>query len=190
MSKLIPVGLSNRHIHLSAEDLKVLFGEDHTLTKFKDLSQPGQYAADEKVDLVGPKGTIKGVRILGPVRSESQVEISLTDSFSLGVKAPIANSGELENSAGCTLVGPKGEVTLEKGVIVAARHIHMHTSDAAEFGVTDKQVVSVKVEGPRATTFHNVVVRAREDFALELHLDTDEGNAAALRNGVTCELIK
>lgn len=190
MSKLIPVGISNRHVHLSEADLKVLFGENHTLTKFKDLSQPGQYAADEKIDVVGTKGTIKGVRVLGPVRSESQVEISLTDSFSLGVKAPISNSGELEGSAGCTLVGPNGEVTLEKGVIVAARHIHMHTSDAADFGVADKDVVSVKVSGPRATVFENVVVRVREDFALELHVDTDEGNAAALRNGTTCELVK
>jgi putative phosphotransacetylase len=191
MSKMmVPVGLSNKHIHLSQEDLNILFGEGFELSKMKDLSQPGQYAANEKVDVVGPKGTLKGIRILGPVRKETQVEISLTDSFVLGVNPPIKDSGDLLDSPGAKIVGPNGEVVIDRGVIVASRHIHMHTTDAENFGLADKDIVSVKVEGKRGLVFDNVLVRAHKDFALEMHLDIDEGNAAGLKNGSMVEILK
>jgi putative phosphotransacetylase len=188
--KMVPVGLSNRHIHLSQADLDVLFGEGYELTKFKDLSQPGQYAANEKVDVVGAKGTLKGVRILGPVRKETQIEVSLADGFVLGVNPPVRDSGDLIDSPGVKVVGPKGEVVIEKGVIAAARHIHMHTSDAENFGVVDKDIVSVKVEGKRGLVFDNVLVRVHKEYALEMHVDVEEGNAAGLKNGTMVELIK
>jgi putative phosphotransacetylase len=188
--KMLPVGLSNRHIHVSQADLDVLFGKGYELKKFKDLSQPGQYAAEEKVDIVGTKGTLKGVRILGPVRKETQIEISLADGFVLGVNPPVRDSGDLIDSPGAKVVGPMGEVVLEKGVIAAARHIHMHTSDAENFGVVDKEVVSVKVEGKRGLVFDNVLVRVNKEYALEMHVDVEEGNAAGLKNGTMVELIK
>lgn len=188
--KVIPVGLSNRHIHLTKEHLDILFGEGYELTKMKDLSQPGQYAANEKVDVVGPKGTLKGVRILGPTRKETQIEVSLTDSFVLGVTPPVRDSGDLTDSPGSKIIGPKGEVTIDKGIIAAARHIHMHTSDAENFGVTDKEIVSVKVEGKRGLVFDNVLVRVHKEYALEMHVDIDEGNAAGLKNGSMIELLK
>jgi putative phosphotransacetylase len=188
--KVVPVGLSNRHIHLTKEHLDILFGAGYELTKMKDLSQPGQYAANQKVDIVGPKGTLKGVRILGPTRKETQIEISLTDSFVLGVTPPVRDSGDLADSPGSKIIGPKGEVTIDKGVIAAARHIHMHTSDAENFGVADKEIVSVKVEGKRGLVFDNVLVRVHKDYALEMHVDIDEGNAAGLKNGSMVELLK
>ncbi|MBZ9686589.1 phosphate propanoyltransferase [Clostridium estertheticum] len=187
---MVPVGLSNRHIHLSKEHLELLFGEGYELKKSKDLSQPGQYAAEEKVDVVGTKGTFKGIRILGPVRKETQVEISLADGFVLGVNPPISNSGNLIDSPGVKVVGPKGEIIIEKGVIAAARHIHMHTSDAENFGVVDKEVVSVKVEGKRGLVFDNVLIRVNKEYALEMHVDIEEGNAAGLKNGLMVELLK
>lgn len=190
MKKTLPIAMSNRHIHLSQKDLDILFGEGYELTKFKDLSQPGQYACEEKVDTVGPKGTIKGVRILGPVRGESQYEVSVSDAFGLGVKPVIRNSGDIEDTPGVKLVGPKGEVELDKGVIVAARHIHMHTSDAEEFDVKDKDIVSIKVDGPRGLTFDNVLVRVSDKFALEMHVDIEEGNASGIKNGDMVELVK
>ncbi|WP_024621995.1 phosphate propanoyltransferase [Metaclostridioides mangenotii] len=185
----LPIALSNRHIHLSQNDIDVLFGKGHQLTEFKPLSQPGQYACEEKVDLVGPKGTIKGVRVLGPARPKTQLEVSLADGFSLGVKAPIKESGDLAGSPGVKLVGPAGEVDLAEGVIVAARHIHMSTADAEKFGVKDKQIVKIKTSGPRALVFENVLVRVSDKFNLEMHVDLDEGNAAAVRNGDLVELI-
>jgi putative phosphotransacetylase len=188
--KMLPVGLSNRHIHVSQADLDVLFGQGYELKKFKDLSQPGQYAAEEKVDIVGTKGTLKGVRILGPVRKETQIEISLADGFVLGVNPPVRDSGDLIDSPGAKVVGPMGEVVIEKGVIAASRHIHMHTSDAENFGVVDKEVVSVKVEGKRGLVFDNVLVRVNKEYALEMHVDVEEGNAAGLKNGTMVELIK
>lgn len=190
MEKTLPVGLSNRHIHVSQKDLDILFGEGYELTKFKDLSQPGQYACEEKVDVVGPKGTLKGVRILGPVRSNTQFELSVSDAFALGVKPIVRNSGDIADTPGAKLVGPKGEVEIESGIIVAARHIHMHTSDAEKFGVADNDIVNVRVKGPRGLTFENVLVRAHKDFALEMHVDIEEGNACGLRNGDLVELIK
>ncbi|GAB6084907.1 phosphate propanoyltransferase [Alkaliphilus crotonatoxidans] len=187
---MIPVGISNRHLHLSAEDIETLFGNDYELTKFKDLSQPGQYAAEEKVDLVGPKGTLKGVRVLGPARKQTQVEISLTDSFALGVKSPVRDSGDLKGSPGVKIVGPKGQVEIPEGVIIAGRHIHMHTDDAAKFNVVDKDRVMVRTFGERSVVFENVLVRVHETYALEMHVDVDEGNAAALKNGDMVEIIK
>ncbi|AOT68478.1 phosphate propanoyltransferase [Geosporobacter ferrireducens] len=189
-NNMIPVGLSNRHLHLSKEHIDILFGEGYALTIMKDLSQPGQYAANEKVDIVGPKGTLKGVRVLGPARGSTQIEISLTDGFVLGVTPPVRDSGDLVNSPGAKIVGPKGEVTIESGIIAAARHIHMHTSDAEKFNVVDKEVVSVKVDGKRGLVFNNVLVRVHPTYALEMHVDIDEGNAAGLKNGELVELIK
>ncbi|PAB59222.1 phosphate propanoyltransferase [Anaeromicrobium sediminis] len=191
MSKFyVPVGLSNRHIHLSKKDVEALFGEGYELTRFKDLAQPGQYAAAEKVDMVGPKGTIKGVRVLGPVRKDTQIEISLADGFVLGVKPPVRDSGDIEGSPGVKIVGPKGEVTIDKGVIAAARHIHMHTSDAEAIGVSDRDLVKVKVEGKRGLIFENVLARVHEEFKLEFHVDIEEGNAAGIKNGQELEIIK
>lgn len=190
MKTKLPIALSNKHVHLSQEDLNVLFGEGYELTKFKDLSQPGQYACEEKVDVVGPKGTLKGVRILGPVRPDTQFELSISDAFALGVKPVVRNSGDIADTPGAKLVGPKGEVEIDKGIIVAARHIHMHTKDGEEFGVADKDVVSVRVSGPRGLVFDNVLVRVHENFALEMHVDIEEGNAAGVRNGDIVELIK
>jgi len=190
MKNQLPIAMSNRHIHLSTDDLKILFGEGYELTKKKDLSQPGQYAAEEKVDVVGPKGTLKGIRVLGPVRSNTQIEISKTDSFSLGIFPPVRDSGDIEETPGAKIVGPKGEIEITKGVIIASRHIHMHPNDAKEFGLKDKDRVQVNVKGERGLTYDNVLVRVREDFALEMHVDIDEGNAAGVKNGDLVEIIK
>ena len=185
----LTVGLSNKHIHLSKADVEALFGAGYELTELKPLAQPGQYACNEKVDLVGPKGTIKGVRVLGPTRPNTQVEISLADGFTLGVKAPIRESGDIEGTPGLKLVGPAGEVEMTEGVIVAARHIHMTLADAKAFGVVDKQMVKVRTTGQRGLIFENVLVRANDGYALEMHVDVEEGNAAGLRNGDEVELI-
>lgn len=190
MSFQVTVGLSNKHVHLSKEHINILFGEGHELTPIKDLSQPGQFACDEKVDLVGPKRTIKGVRILGPARKETQVEISLSDGFTLGLtEVPVRDSGKTEGTPGIKLVGPCGEVELEKGVIAASRHIHMHTTDAEKYGLKDKDIVSVKVGGPRGLIFENVLIRVNAEYALDMHLDVEEGNAAGLANGDAVEVI-
>jgi putative phosphotransacetylase len=184
------VGLSNRHVHLSKDHIDILFGEGHELTPIKDLSQPGQFACDEKVDLVGPKRTIQGVRILGPARKETQVEISLSDGFTLGLEdVPVRDSGKIDGTPGLKLVGPKGEVVLDKGVIAAARHLHMHTSDAEKYGLKDKDLVQVKVGGPRGLVFDNVLVRVNDEYALDMHVDIEEGNAAGLKNGDEIEVI-
>ncbi|MFA9422807.1 MAG: phosphate propanoyltransferase [Sedimentibacter sp.] len=190
MNFQVTVGLSNKHVHLSKEHINILFGEGHELTPIKELSQPGQFACDEKVDLVGPKRTIKGVRILGPARKETQVEISLADGFTLGLKeVPVRDSGKTDGTPGIKLVGPNGEVDLEKGVIAASRHIHMHTTDAEKYGLKDKDIVSVKVGGPRGLIFENVLIRVNEEYALDMHLDVEEGNAAGLANGDVVDVI-
>ncbi len=160
------------------------------MTKWRDLSQPGQFACEEKVTLVGPRGVIENVRVLGPARKQSQVEISITDSFKLGVQAPIRDSGDLQGSAGITMVGPAGSVTLKEGCIVAARHIHMHTTDARRFGVKDGDRVNVKATGPRGVVFSQVLIRVSENYRLEMHLDVDEANAAALKNGDKVEIVQ
>lgn len=189
MEKLVQVNMSNKHVHVSREHLAILFGEGHELTSTKPLSQPGQYACEEKVDIVGPKSTLKGVRILGPVRAETQVEISVFDARTLGVEAVVRASGNTDNTPGCTIVGPNGQITIDKGLIVAARHIHMHTEDAQKFGLKDKDIVKVKVGEVRALVFENVVVRVSPDYALDMHIDIEEGNAAGIKNGDMGEMI-
>lgn len=187
----IMVETSARHVHLSQKDLETLFGADAKLTNKKDLSQPGQFACFERVDVVGPKSEIKGVSILGPTRPATQVELALTDARKIGIVAPIRESGDIDGTPGCKLVGPKGEVEIPCGVIAAKRHIHMTPESAAEYGVTDKQVVSVKVGGPgRELIFGDVVVRVSPKFAPAMHIDTDESNAAGLPGTVDGEIIK
>jgi putative phosphotransacetylase len=183
MEKKIPVGVSARHIHLSQEHVELLFGHGYQLTEFKPLSQPGQYAANETVAVIGPKGSFPKVRILGPARKATQLEVSRTDSFALGVKAPVRESGDIAGSAGITIKGPAGEITIEEGVIIAARHIHFHTSDADKWGITDKQKLRVAVGGERGVIFEQVIARVSPDFALDMHIDTDEANAAGINNG-------
>ena len=191
MAKTFIVETSARHVHLSEADFKVLFGENATLTKKKDLSQPGQYACEERVTVKGTKKDLPGVSILGPFRKESQVELSATDARSIGLGIAIRESGVLDGTPGCTLVGPAGEVTLEKGVIVAKRHIHATVADAKELGVVDKEIVSVKVNTPeRSLIFGDVVVRVNDTYALAMHIDTDESNAAGMVPGVMGEIVK
>src|SRR5690554_5734893 len=189
MSYKVPVGLSNKHLHLSAVDLEKLFGEGYELTPFKDLKQPGQYAAEEKVDVVGPKGTLKGVRILGPVRPETQVELAMTDTRAIGIDAPIRESGKLAGTPGVKLVGPAGEIDIDFGAIVALRHVHLSVDQAKEAGVKDKQMISIKFGGERGLVFDNILVRSGEGHNAEIHLDTDEGNAAGLKSGDLGEII-
>ena len=191
MGKQFIVETSARHVHVTQEALEILFGKGYELHPKKYLSQPGQFASEEQVDVVGPKNTLKRVRILGPVRSATQVELSLTDARSIGVTAPVRESGDIAGSGACKLVGPCGEVEVKEGVIAAKRHIHMTPADAEEFGVKDKDVVSVKIDSNgRALTFGDVVVRVSEKFSLAMHIDTDESNAACAVNGTMGELIK
>ena len=191
MSQFI-VETSARHVHVTQETLEILFGAGHTLTPTKYLSQPGQFASEEQVDVVGPKNTLKRVRILGPVRPENQVELALTDARAIGVTAPVRESGDVAGSGACKLVGPCGEVELKEGVIAAKRHIHMTPEDAEVFNVKDKDVVSVKVIPPvegRALIFGDVVVRVSPKYALAMHIDTDESNAACAVNGTMGEIV-
>ena len=186
----ITVETSARHVHLSAEDLKILFGEGHKLTSIKDLSQPGQFACEERVTIVGPKNTIKNVIILGPERPATQVEVSQTDARNLGIAAPVRESGDLAGSPGCKLIGPAGEVEISAGVVVAKRHIHMRPEDAEKFGVADKQIVQVKVNtGGRALIFGDVVARVNANFMPYMHIDTDESNACGAAGNVDGEII-
>ena len=178
MAKVL-VETSARHVHVSKEDLEVLFGAGYELTKKKDLSQPGQYACEERVAVVGAKGQFPAVSILGPTRPSSQVELSATDARSIGVDIAIKESGDISGTPGCKIVGPNGEIELKEGVIVAKRHIHMTTADAEKFGVKDKDIVSVKaVSDTRSCTFDDVVIRVNDNFAVAMHIDTDESNAA------------
>lgn len=182
---------SARHVHLTEEHIETLFGKGHTLTHKKDLSQPGQFACEERVTVVGTKKELSGVSILGPARSATQVELSLTDARSIGVNAPIRESGDIAGSGACKLVGPCGEVEISEGVIAAKRHIHTTPEIAKEWGVCDKQVVSVKVNSDgRSTIFGDVVVRVSEKFAPAMHIDTDESNAACCAPGMMVEIIK
>lgn len=187
----IPVGISGRHIHLSKEHLEILFGKGYELTKFRELSQPGQYAAEEKVDIISPEGReIKGVRILGPTRNETQLEVSHSDARRARLTAPVRSSGDIKGSGACTIKGPKGEVKIDEGVIVADRHIHFSPEDAEKFGVKDRQIVSIKVGGVKPGILGNVLCRVHESFKLDCHLDTDDGSAFLLNNGDLVELIK
>ncbi len=190
MKKSVLVEISARHVHVSEADLEVLFGKGYALTPKKDLSQPGQYACEERVTIVGPKKELAGVSILGPCRKDTQVELSLTDARSIGVKAEIRESGDIEGTQGCKLVGPCGEVEIPCGVIAAKRHIHMTPEDAENYGIVDKQIVSVKIptEG-RALVFDDVVARVSPSYKLAMHLDTDEANAAAIPGSIEGEII-
>ncbi len=191
MANKVLVETSARHIHVSQEHLEILFGKGATLTNKKDLSQPGQYACSERLTVVGPKRELAGVTILGPVRPATQVEISLTDARSIGVAAPIRESGDTKGSAPCKLIGPCGEVELEEGVIVAKRHVHLTPEAAAEFGVADKEIVGLKLtSADRSAILGDVVIRVNANFAPAAHLDTDEANAAGLSGEVYGEIVK
>ena len=188
----IPVGISNRHIHLSREDLETLFGKGYELTPIKDLSQPGQYACKETLTLIGPSmRPIENVRVLGPLRKSSQVEISMTDSFVLKVKPPVRESGKTQGSASITIIGPKGIVSLKEGCIIANRHIHMSPADAQKFGVKDGDYINVDAfGGTRKTRWYDVQIRVHEQFRLEMHVDTDDANAVGFKNGSTVTVAK
>ncbi len=187
----VPVGVSNRHIHLTREHVEILFGKGYQLTKIKDLSQPGQFACKEQLTIVGPSmRAIEGVRVLGPERKRSQVEISRTDSFTLKVNPPVRESGDLDGSAPITIIGPKGIVTLDEGCIIANRHIHMSEDEGKAFGVTDGEYCDVELYGERRSLFYDVQIRVHKDFRLEMHIDTDDANAAGVGNGAKVKLIK
>lgn len=187
--KQVPIGVSARHIHLCKDHINLLFGAGYELKVLKDLSQPGQYAAEETVAVIGPKGRFDKVRILGPARGKSQLEVSRTDAFGLGLNPPVRESGNIADTPGIKVVGPAGEVDLAEGVIVAARHIHFHTDDAARWGIADKQRLTVRVNGERPLIFEDVVARISDQFALDMHIDTDEANAAGVKTGEHAELI-
>ena len=190
MGYKVKVGISNKHLHLSQEHLEILFGKGAELTVKKELGQPGQFAAEECVDIVGPKKTLAHVRVLGPVRKETQVELALTDARTIGIKAPVRESGKLEGTPGCKLVGPCGEVELDHGVIAAMRHVHLSAAQAEDAGVVDKEIVMLKVEGERGLVFDNVLIRSGAGHEAEVHFDTDEGNAAGVGNDAIVEIIK
>ena len=184
------VEASGRHVHLSRKELDALFGTGYELTKAKDLSQPGQYASKERLTVVGPKGAFHNVVILGPVRKESQVEVSLTDCLQLGVKAPIRESGDIEGTPGIVLVNGDKSVSLDKGLIVAKRHVHMTPEDAEKMGVKNHDIVKVKVEGARPLVFDDVVIRVSPKFATYMHIDYDEANACGFSKGIRGRIIK
>lgn len=186
----IEVEASGRHIHLSRKDINALFGKGYNLTKLKDLSQPGQYACAERVTISGPKGELKNVIVLGPERKETQVEVSLTDCSSLGLKAPIKQSGDLTNTLGVTVSTEKGSITLEKGLMAAKRHVHMTPDDAKKFNVFDNEVVQVKIFGQRPLIFDDVIIRVNENFKTFMHIDYDEANACGFSKGCLARIIK
>lgn len=191
MGNGVLIETSARHVHVSEADLKVLFGENAKLTFKKALSQPGQFACEERVTIVGPKKSIANVSILGPARNATQVELSATDARSIGVDIAIRESGDLKGTPGCKIVGPCGEVELTEGVIVAKRHIHITPEDAVEMNLSDKEIVSVKVVNEyRSIVFGDVVVRVRSDFSKAMHIDTDESNAGCIAPGTIGEIIK
>lgn len=189
MNKIL-IETSARHVHLTKEHIEILFGAGYELTVKKELSQPGQFACNERVDLIGPKKELKNVSILGPARSATQVEISATDARTLGVDCVVRESGDIASTPGCKIVGPKGEIEIKEGVIVAKRHIHLTPEAAAEFGVSDKQIVRVKVDSTgRALIFDDVVIRVSAKFAPAMHIDTDESNAGLVAPGTMGEVL-
>lgn len=186
----VPAAVSNRHIHLSQDALDALFGKGYALKPFKQLSQPGQYACEEKLTFVGPKSKFDGIRILGPVRPATQVEISLTDAYGLGIKPVVRMSGDISNTPGGKLIGPNGEYTLSCGVIVSQSHLHASKEQAAWYGLKDGDRINVRKRGVRTVVFENIPVRAGDTHSLELHFDTDEANAALIGNGDLLELVR
>ena len=191
MSNKVLVETSARHVHITEEQIEILFGKGAKLTQKKDLSQPGQYACEERVTIVGPKKPIANVIILGPARSKAQVEVSFTDARTLGIEAPVRESGDVAGTPGCKIVGPCGEIDLSEGVIIAKRHVHLDPATAKQFGVSDKQIVSLKIDNGlgRSTVYGDLVVRVNENFAPAVHLDTDESNAACAFGKCYGELI-
>ncbi|MCG1013017.1 phosphate propanoyltransferase [Tepidanaerobacter sp. GT38] len=185
----IIVNVSARHVHLSQEHLEILFGKNHTLTPIRELMQPGEFAAKETVMIIGPKGVIQNVRVLGPLRSKTQVEISKTDGYTLGIDAPVRESGNVQNTPGCVLVGPMGAIRLEQGVICALRHVHMPDDIAKKWNLRNNQFVKVATCGDRKVIFDKVLVRVSPKFVLEMHLDTDEANASGVKSGDKVYLI-
>lgn len=186
----VPAAISARHAHLCEKDIESLFGKGHILKKMRDLNQPGQYACEERLTLLGPKGSIHKIRVLGPARGATQVEISQTDCFAAGLPPVVRMSGDYSGTPGGTLVGPAGEVNLTQGVMVSARHLHLSEEEAGWFGLEAGDLVSAKCEGPRPVIFGNIAVRVGKGHSLELHIDTDEANAAAMTCGELFELIK
>ncbi|WP_277998821.1 phosphate propanoyltransferase [Moorella sulfitireducens (nom. illeg.)] len=186
----VPVGVSGRHIHLCREDLDALFGPGYELAVYRQLSQPGEFAARETVTIVGPRGVLEGVRVLGPVRTYSQVEIAMTDGFRLGIRPPVRQSGDLDGTPGIAVVGPAGALNLRRGVILAARHIHMGEEQARTLNLSDEQPVRVWVPGIRGMILDNVIIRTSPHSCLELHLDTDEANAALLSGGDKVKILR
>ena len=191
MSNKVLVETSARHVHITEEKIEILFGAGAKLTHKKDLSQPGQYACEERVTIVGPKKPIANVIILGPARGKAQVEVSFTDARALGIEAPVRESGDVAGTPGCKLVGPCGEIELSEGVIIAKRHVHLDPATAEQFGLSDKQIVSLKIDNGlgRSTVYGDLVVRVNENFAPAVHLDTDESNAACAFGKCYGELI-
>ena len=191
MSNKVLVETSARHVHITEEQIEILFGAGAKLTHKKDLSQPGQYACEERVTIVGPKKPIANVIILGPARGKAQVEVSFTDARTLGIEAPVRESGDVGGTPGCKLVGPCGEIELSEGVIIAKRHVHLDPATAEKFGLSDKQIVSLKIDNGlgRSTVYGDLVVRVNENFAPAVHLDTDESNAACAFGKCYGELI-
>ncbi|MDR2162756.1 MAG: phosphate propanoyltransferase [Clostridiales Family XIII bacterium] len=190
MGYKVGIGVSNKHLHLSEEHLAALFGAGYALTPYKELVQPGQYAAEEKVDIVGPKGAIKGLRIIGPTRSQTQVELSVTDARGMGLSPPVVESGHLSGTPGVKVIGPVGEVDLNEGVMIALRHIHLNPRQAEDAGLKDHDLVDVATYGGRPLIFQDVVIRAGDAHEREFHIDTDEANAAGLASGDEVEVIR
>ncbi|MGB4586176.1 MAG: phosphate propanoyltransferase [Rectinemataceae bacterium] len=191
MKTMLPIARSDIHVHLTREDVEVLFGKSYTLTHVRELTVPGNFACAETVEVVGPKGSIKGAVVVAPTRNYSQVEVSFTNAEVLGVDPPLRESGDIEGTLGCTLIGAGGrELVLEKGLIAALRHIHMHTNDAKQFGVVNGQRVKIRVPGERGLVFENVIIRVADNLALEMHIDMDEGRAAGIVDFQLVELMK
>lgn len=190
MKTHLPIARSDIHVHLTEDHIEQLFGKGYKLTKWFDLTLPGQFACNEKVTVTGEKGSIEGVVVVGPAREYTQVEISFTNGLALGITPTLRDSGDIDATPGAVITGTVGKVILDKGVIAAKRHIHMHTKDAVAFGVKDSQIVKIKVDGSRGLVFDNVLVRVSSDNALEMHIDFDEGSAAGIEDFHLVELIK
>ncbi len=186
----VPIGISARHVHLERQHLDILFGKDYQLTFLKPLSQPGQFAAQETVEVIGPKGSLPSVRILGPERKQTQVEVAMTEARKLGIKPPVRTSGELRGTPGITIRGPKGEITIQEGVMIADRHIHMTPEDALRYNVKDGQKVKVLIEGEKGGIMHNVTIRVSEKYALDCHIDTDDASAFLINQGQIVTIVR